>query len=71
MSVLRCSVMALCCLDLAGIVFCINIDLSSIGASLLDIITVKDPITDEEYIVGLRYNGKKMLGGIDGLSFGR
>ena len=38
-------------------------------ASLLDIITVKDPITDEEYIVELRYDGKKMKGGTDGLSF--
>ena len=41
-------------------------------ASLLDIITVNDPITDEEYIVELRYNGKKMTGGAEGegLSFG-
>lgn len=40
--------------------------------ALLDIITVKDPITNEEYIVELRYNGngKKMIGGADGLSFG-
>ena len=38
-------------------------------ASLLDIITVKDPITSEEYIVELRYGGKKMTGGADGLSF--
>ena len=37
--------------------------------ALLDIITVKDPITSEEYIVELRYNGKKMTGGADGLSF--
>ena len=37
--------------------------------ALLDIITVKDPITSEEYIVELRYNGKKMIGGTDGLSF--
>ena len=37
--------------------------------ALLDIITVKDPITNEEYIVELRYNGKKMIGGTDGLSF--
>ena len=36
--------------------------------ALLDIITVKDPITNEEYIVELRYNGKKMTG--EGLSFG-
>lgn len=38
--------------------------------ALLDIITIKDPITDEEYIVELRYGGKKMVGGADGLSFG-
>ena len=37
--------------------------------ALLDIITVKDPITSEEYIVELRYGGKKMIGGADGLSF--
>ena len=37
--------------------------------ALLDIITVKDPITSEEYIVELRYDGKKMMGGTDGLSF--
>ena len=38
--------------------------------ALLDIITVKDPITSEEYIVELKYNGKKMTGGAEGLSFG-
>ena len=37
--------------------------------ALLDIITVNDPITSEEYIVELRYDGKKMKGGTDGLSF--
>ena len=37
--------------------------------ALLDIITIKDPITSEEYIVELRYDGKKMIGGTDGLSF--
>lgn len=39
--------------------------------ALLDIITVKDPITSEEYIVELRYGGKnkKMIGGAEGLSF--
>ena len=35
----------------------------------LEIITINDPITNEEYIVELRYNGKKMIGGADGLSF--
>ena len=38
--------------------------------ALLDIITVKDPITSEEYIVELRYDGIKMKGGLDGLPFG-
>ena len=37
--------------------------------SLLEIITINDPITNEEYIVELRYNNKKMIGGADGLSF--
>ena len=44
-------------------------DGETFDASLLDIITVKDPITDEEYIVELRYGGKKMMGGLDGLLF--
>ena len=38
--------------------------------AMLDIITVKDPITSEEYIVELRYNAKKMTGALDGLPFG-
>ena len=38
--------------------------------SLLEIITISDPITEVEYIVELRYNGKKMTGGAEGLSFG-
>lgn len=42
----------------------------SFDETLLEIITVKDPITSEEYIVELRYGGKKMIGGADGLSFG-
>ena len=37
--------------------------------ALLDIITVKDPITSEEYIVEVRYDDKKMKGGTDGLLF--
>ena len=37
--------------------------------SQLEIITIKDPITDEEYIVELRYGGKKMEGRADGLPF--
>lgn len=38
-------------------------------ASLLEIICIKCPITDQEHIVELRYDGKKMKGGTDGLSF--
>ena len=37
--------------------------------SLLEIITISDPITEVEYIVELRYDGKKMMGGADELSF--
>ena len=44
-------------------------DSVSFDETLLEIITVKDPITSEEYIVELRYDGKKMKGGTDGLSF--
>ena len=45
-------------------------DRDTFDETLLEIITVKDPITNEEYIVELRYNGKKMTGGAEGLSFG-
>ena len=45
-------------------------DCEPFDASLLDIITVNDPITDEEYIVELKYDGKKMTGELDGLPFG-
>ena len=45
-------------------------DRDTFDASLLEIITVKDPITDEEYIVEMRYGGKKMKSGLDGLPFG-
>ena len=37
--------------------------------SLLEIITISDPITEVEYIVEMRYDYKKMIGGADGLSF--
>ena len=37
--------------------------------SLLEIICIKCPITDQEHIVELRYDGKKMEGGAEGLSF--
>ena len=45
-------------------------DRDTFDETLLDIITVKDPITSEEYIVEFRYDGKKMMGGLDGLPFG-
>ena len=45
-------------------------DRDTFDETLLDIITVKDPITSEEYIVELRYNDKKMSGGLGGLPFG-
>ena len=45
-------------------------DRDTFDETLLEIITVKDPITSEEYIVELRYGGKKMTGGAEGLSFG-
>ena len=38
-------------------------------ASLLEIICIKCPIMDQEHIVELRYDGKKMEGGAEGLSF--
>ena len=37
--------------------------------SLFEIISINCPITEEEHIVELRYNGKKMKGGIEGLPF--
>ena len=45
-------------------------DRDTFDETLLDIITVKDPITSEEYIVELRYDGMKMTGGLGGLPFG-
>ena len=44
-------------------------DGESFNESLLEIITISDPITEVEYIVELRYDGKKMIGAADGLSF--
>ena len=44
-------------------------DRDTFDETLLDIITVKDPITSEEYIVELRNDGKKMMGELDGLPF--
>ena len=46
-------------------------DRDAFDKSLLEVITIKDPIIEEnEYIVEVRYNGKKMKGGADGLPFG-
>ena len=44
-------------------------DRDTFDETLLEIITVKDPSTSEEYIVELRNDGKKMMGGLDGLPF--
>ena len=41
----------------------------SFDASLLEIITIRCPITEEEHIVELKYDGKKMKGGAEGLPF--
>ena len=38
-------------------------------ASLLEIISIRCPITEEEHIVELRYDGKKMKGEAEGLPF--
>ena len=38
-------------------------------ASLFEIITISCPITGEEHIVEIRYDGRKMKGGIEGLPF--
>ena len=38
-------------------------------ASLLEIVSIKCPVTNQEHIVELRYDGKKMKGGSEGLSF--
>ena len=45
------------------------IDGEPFDVSLLEIITISDPITSVEYIVELRYDFKKMVGGTDGLPF--
>ena len=41
----------------------------SFDASLLEVVSIKCPVTDEYHIVELRYDGKMMTGGTDGLSF--
>ena len=38
-------------------------------ASLLEVVSIKCPVTDEYHIVELRYDGKTMKGGTEGLSF--
>lgn len=38
-------------------------------ASLLEMVSIICPITDEQHIVELRYNGKKMKGGAEGIPF--
>ena len=38
-------------------------------ASLLEIISIRCPITEEDHLVELRYDGKKMKGGAEGLPF--
>ena len=38
-------------------------------ASLLEIVSIRCPITDQKHIVEVRYDGKKMEGGAEGLSF--
>ena len=38
-------------------------------ASLLEMVSIQCPITEEQHIVELRYNGKKMKDGIEGLPF--
>jgi hypothetical protein len=38
-------------------------------ASLFEIITISCPITGEEHIVEMRYDGRKMKGGAEGLAF--
>ena len=41
----------------------------SFDASLLEVVSIKCPVTDQEHIVELRYDGKKMEGGAEGLSY--
>ena len=41
----------------------------SFDASLLEVVSIKCPVTDQEHIVELRYDGKKMKGGAEGLSY--
>ena len=46
-------------------------DRDAFDASLLEVITIIDPIMEEEeYVVEVRYDGKKMKGGAEGIPFG-
>ena len=49
--------------------FSLELDDDDFEPSLLEIITINDPITNDEYIVEFRYGGKKMEGRADGLPF--
>ena len=51
--------------------YTLELDDNEFDASLLEIIVIRDPIMEEEdYIVEIRYDGKKMKGGAEGLPFG-
>ena len=51
--------------------YTLELDDNDFDASLLEIIVIRDPIMEEEdYIVELRYDGKKMNGGAERLPFG-
>jgi hypothetical protein len=51
--------------------YTLELDDNDFDASLLEIIVIRDPIMEEEdYIVEIRYDGKKMKGGAEGLPFG-
>ena len=44
-------------------------DIASFDPSLLEIISIKCPITEQKHIVEMRYDGKRMNGGTDGILF--
>ena len=44
-------------------------DSASFDPSLLEIISIKCPITEQKHIVEVRYDGKRMNGGTDGILF--
>ena len=49
--------------------YTIEVGDTDFDASLLEFISVRCPITEEEHIVEMRYDGKKMKGGTEGLPF--